>query len=130
MVTFKHFYVRKVMLMKYSYAFVAMPGGFGTLDEISEAATLMQTGKIQDFPLVLIGTEFWGPWIEAMRTTMLAAGTIEEADLGLLQVTDSIEGAAAMIHNVATTKFGLSYAPKMQRRWWMGEFGALRQKED
>jgi uncharacterized protein (TIGR00730 family) len=126
MVTFKHFYVRKVMLVKYSYAFVGMPGGFGTLDEISEAATLMQTGKIQDFPLVLIGTEFWGPWIEAMRATMLAAGTISESDLDLLQITDSIEGAAAMIHKVGMTKFGLSHAPKLRRRWWMGEFGGRR----
>ena len=129
MVTFKHFYVRKVMLMKYSYAFVAMPGGFGTLDEMAEAATLMQTGKILDFPLVLVGKQFWDPWIDAMRTTMLAAGTIDADDLGLLRVTDSVEEAAAIVHSVATTKFGLSYAPKVKRRWWMGEFGALRQRE-
>jgi len=128
MVTFRHFYVRKVMLMKYSYAFVAMPGGFGTLDEISEAATLMQTGKIEDFPLVLVGREFWGPWIEAMRTTMLAAGSIDESDLGLLHLTDSIQEAAALIRDAATMRFGVSYAPKVKRRWWMGEFGALRRE--
>ena len=60
-ITFRHFFVRKVMLVKYSYAFVALPGGFGTLDEIFETATLIQTGKIRDFPLVLMGREFWRP---------------------------------------------------------------------
>jgi uncharacterized protein (TIGR00730 family) len=128
MVTFKHFYVRKVMLMKYSYAFVGMPGGFGTADELFEAATLIQTGKILDFPLVLIGTDFWGPWIDAMRHTMLTHGTIDAADLGILQVTDSVEDAAKHIHNVATTRFGLSYAPKVKRRWYLGEFGGLRRR--
>jgi len=126
MVTFKHFYVRKVMLLKYSYAFIAMPGGFGTADEVFEAATLIQTDKIKEFPLILVGTKFWGPWLDAMRHTMLANDTIDAADLGILHVTDSIEDAAKHIHNVAITRFGLGYAPKVRRRWWLGEFGGLR----
>jgi uncharacterized protein (TIGR00730 family) len=123
MVTFQHFYVRKVMLMKYSYAFVCMPGGFGTMDELFEAATLIQTGKVQNFPLILVGSKFWGPFVEAMRATMLAEATIDPKDLGMLWVTDSVEEAAARIHDVAIQRFGLRYAPQPKRRWWMGEFG-------
>jgi uncharacterized protein (TIGR00730 family) len=122
MVTFKHFYVRKVMLMKYSYAFVGMPGGFGTADELFEAATLIQTGKIHDFPLVLVGKDFWGPWLQLMQRTMLDQGTISPRDFGVFHLTDSVEEAAAMIHHAATTRFGLAYAPKMKPRWYLGEF--------
>jgi uncharacterized protein (TIGR00730 family) len=122
MVTFKHFYVRKVMLMKYSYAFVGLPGGFGTLDEIFEAATLMQTGKILDFPLVLVGTDFWGPYLDAMRHTMLAEATIDERDLAVFHCTDSPEEAANYVREIGTSRFGLSYAPKAKRRWFLGEF--------
>ena len=74
-ISFRHFFVRKVMLVKYSYAFVAMPGGFGTLDEVFEAATLIQTGKIRDFPIVLVGREFWQPLIDFMRGRLVAEGT-------------------------------------------------------
>lgn len=123
MVTFQHFYVRKVMLLKYSYAFVCMPGGFGTMDELFEAATLIQTGKVQDFPLVLVGAKFWGPLVGAMRETMLAEGTITPEDLRMLFVTDSVEEAADRIHQIATKRFGLGYAKRPKRRWWMGEFG-------
>jgi uncharacterized protein (TIGR00730 family) len=123
MVTFKHFYVRKVMLMKYSYAFVCMPGGFGTADELFEAATLIQTGKIKDFPLVLVGKDFWSPWIDIMQQKMLGESTIGQEDLGILTLTDSIDEASDLIHNVAITRFGLSYAPKVKRRWYLGEFG-------
>jgi uncharacterized protein (TIGR00730 family) len=125
MVTFKHFYVRKVMLVKYSYAFVIMPGGFGTADEMFEAATLIQTGKILSFPVVLIGRSFWTPIIEAMRATMVAEATISPADLELFHLTDSVEEAAALIHEAALTRFGLKYRTEkpMRRRWWLGEFG-------
>ncbi len=67
-ITFRHFFVRKMMLVKYSYAFIAMPGGFGTLDEIFEVATLVQTGKIKQFPIVLMGREFWAPWSDSCKT--------------------------------------------------------------
>jgi uncharacterized protein (TIGR00730 family) len=119
-VSFRHFYVRKVMLVKYSYAFIAMPGGFGTFDEVFEAATLVQTHKIRDFPLVLIGREFWAPLIDMLRNTMLVEGTIDEHDFNMLRVTDSPEEAVAHITSVATTKFGLSFEPR-KRRWFLGE---------
>jgi len=67
-ITFRHFYVRKVMLVKYSYAFVALPGGFGTLDEMFEVATLVQTGKVKEFPIVLLGQEYWRPLTDFVRT--------------------------------------------------------------
>src|SRR5579862_7555232 len=71
-IEFKYFFVRKLMLVKYSYAFVAMPGGFGTLDEIFETAVLIQTGKIKDFPLVLVGKAYWQPLLEFLRGRLLA----------------------------------------------------------
>src|SRR6185503_15752208 len=74
-VTCRHFFVRKVLLFKYSYAFVALPGGFGTLDELAVALTLVQTGKVEHFPIVLIGTEYWRPF-SAMVDAMAADGTI------------------------------------------------------
>jgi uncharacterized protein (TIGR00730 family) len=121
-VTFRHFFVRKVMLVKYSYAFVAMPGGYGTMDEIFETATLIQTGKIKDFPVVLVGTEYWSPLVAFMRSTLLGAHTIDAKDLDELVVTDSIETAVAQIRDAAVRKFGLKYAAaRPGRRWWLGE---------
>jgi uncharacterized protein (TIGR00730 family) len=122
MLTFRYFFVRKVMLVKYSYAFVGMPGGFGTFDEIFEAATLVQTGKIKDFPIVLMGVDFWTPLVEYMRTHLLAAGTINEDDLSMLCVTDSVQEAASIIREAAIRKFGLKYAePPVRRRKLLGE---------
>jgi uncharacterized protein (TIGR00730 family) len=79
-ITFRYFFVRKVMLIKYSYAFVALPGGFGTLDEIFETATLIQTGKIRNFPLVLIGTDYWEPLLAFMRDRLVAQRTVDPED--------------------------------------------------
>jgi hypothetical protein len=104
---FQYFFVRKVMLVKYSYAFVVMPGGFGTLDEIFETATLIQTGKIRDFPIVLMGTSFWTPLVGFMRDTLAKAGTIDEADYRRMLVTDSPEEAVEHILRVAMDDFGL-----------------------
>ena len=120
-VTFRHFYVRKVMLVKYSYAFIALPGGFGTLDEITETATLIQTGKISNFPVVLMGTEFWRPFLDFLRGPLLKEGTIDAADLDHFLVTDSPDEAVDHVKNVAMKSFGLTYAPKMRRRWFLGE---------
>jgi uncharacterized protein (TIGR00730 family) len=120
MVTFQHFFVRKVMLVKYSYGFVALPGGFGTFDEVFEAATLIQTGKIRNFPVVLLGTSFWLPLLDEMRSTMLPRHAITDADLDRLSLTDSPDEAVAHVLDVATRTFGLRYrAP--QRRRWLGE---------
>ncbi len=114
-ITFQHFFVRKVMLVKYSYAFIAMPGGFGTLDEIFETATLIQTQKIRNFPLVLMGTAFWRPLLEFLRADLVPAGTIDPEDVHRIQVTDSPSEAAAAITEVATRQFGLTYAAGLPR---------------
>ena len=118
--TFRHFFVRKVMLVKYSYAFVALPGGFGTLDEVFETATLEQTGKLRDFPLVLVGSEFWRPLVGFLRT-LVDAGTIDPADLERLRVLDSPAQAVTDIADIGMRRFGLTYGPRMRRRWFLGE---------
>jgi uncharacterized protein (TIGR00730 family) len=120
-VTFQHFYVRKVLLVKYSYAFIAMPGGFGTLDEIFETATLIQTQKIKNFPLVLMGKEFWGPLLDFLRGRLVLAKTIDPLDAERILVTDSPEEAVQSITDVAMHQFGLTYGPKMKRRWFLWE---------
>ncbi len=120
-VNFDHFFVRKVMLVKYSYAFVALPGGFGTLDEVFEAATLIQTGKIRDFPIVLLGVGFWQPLIDFLRDTLSQQGTIELRDLELIRLTDSPEDAIQFIRETAMQRFGLTYGPRAKRRWFLRE---------
>ncbi|HBH03522.1 MAG: Rossman fold protein, TIGR00730 family [Candidatus Rokubacteria bacterium RBG_16_73_20] len=120
-ITFEHFFVRKVMLVKYSYAFVALPGGFGTLDEIFETATLIQTGKIEHFPLVLMGVEYWEPLLAFMRDRLVARGTIDERDLDRVIVTDSAAEAVEEIADAATRRFKLTFVPRARRRWYLGE---------
>jgi uncharacterized protein (TIGR00730 family) len=112
--TFDYFFVRKVMLVKYSYAFVVMPGGVGTMDELFEAVTLIQTRKILEFPIVLMGIAYWQPLID-MLNRMVEAKTISAADLKLVMVTDSIDDAMAHIRKHAVEKFGLRPAPKRSR---------------
>jgi len=97
LVNFRYFFVRKTMFIKYSYAFVIFPGGFGTLDETLEALTLIQTGKISHFPVVLFGKSYWGGLYHWLRDTVLAAGNIAAPDLELMQLTDSPEEAAAAV---------------------------------
>jgi uncharacterized protein (TIGR00730 family) len=120
-VEFRYFSVRKMLLEKYSYAFIAMPGGIGTLDEIFETSVLIQTGKMKEFPFVLVGTEFWGPLVSYLREGLLTAGTIDEADTRRWIVTDSPEEAVALIRDRAMTQFGLTYGPRARPRWWLGE---------
>jgi uncharacterized protein (TIGR00730 family) len=96
-VEFKYFFARKTMFVKYADAFVIMPGGFGTLDELFEALTLIQTGKIRDFPVVLVGTTYWQGLIDWMRATQLSAGAITEADIGLLKLTDDADEVCNII---------------------------------
>jgi uncharacterized protein (TIGR00730 family) len=120
-VEFRYFFVRKMLLEKYSYAFVAMPGGIGTLDEIFETTVLIQTGKMQEFPFVLMGKRFWAPLIDYVRDGLLAAGTIDAADVSRWIVTDSPDEAVAVIRERATRQFGLTYGPRLKPRWWLGE---------
>ncbi|MGB3769981.1 MAG: TIGR00730 family Rossman fold protein [Rhodococcus sp. (in: high G+C Gram-positive bacteria)] len=96
-VNFRYFFVRKTMFVKYSQAFVCMPGGFGTLDELFEALTLVQTRKVTRFPIILFGTQFWGGLLEWIRTTLIDAGTVSERDLELIRCTDSVEEAVRWI---------------------------------
>jgi uncharacterized protein (TIGR00730 family) len=88
-INFHYFFVRKTMFVKYAQAFVIFPGGFGTLDELFEALTLVQTGKISNFPIILFGTKYWSGLLSWLRETVLAEGNISEADLDLIVVTDS-----------------------------------------
>ncbi len=103
---FRYFFVRKVMLVKYSYAFVVLPGGFGTMDELFEALTLIQTGKIQNFPIILMGTAYWQPLLEFLHR-MVDIGTIGDTDPDLFYITDSVDEAMAHIQKHAVERFGL-----------------------
>ena len=96
-IQFEHFFVRKVMLVKYSSAFVVMPGGFGTLDEAFEVATLMQTGKLDHFPIVGLGGDFWTQLRKFARETMLESGVISEDDIAFVHPVDSIDEAMRVI---------------------------------
>ena len=113
-VEFRYFFVRKVMLVKYSHAFIALPGGYGTMDEIFEASTLIQTGKISDFPLILMGADYWAPLLAFLRDTMVPDGTISEEDYTRLVVTD--EPVEAVDHILASVgrQFG-DAMPKPRR---------------
>jgi uncharacterized protein (TIGR00730 family) len=105
-VTCRYFFVRKVLLFKYSYGFVGLPGGIGTLDELFEALTLIQTRKIEHFPIVLIGTRYWRP-LHVMLRQLAKAGAIAQADLDLLLITDSLDEAMAHLQSNAVERFGL-----------------------
>ncbi|WP_442784933.1 TIGR00730 family Rossman fold protein [Chryseobacterium sp. MYb264] len=94
---FDYFFVRKVMFVKYSQGFVVMPGGFGTLDELTEALTLIQTNKIGKFPIVLVGSEFWSGLLDWFKETLLKEGMIHEDDLDLYRVVDTADEAVAHI---------------------------------
>jgi uncharacterized protein (TIGR00730 family) len=118
-VTCHYFFVRKVLLFKYSYAFVALPGGMGTLDELTEALTLIQTGKIEQFPVVLMGVDYWQPFTNLLKQ-MLASRTISPSDLDLMLVTDSVPEAMAHIEQHAIHRFGLQRRAPTPRRW-LGE---------
>lgn len=97
LITFDYFFVRKVMFVKYSQGFIVMPGGFGTLDELSEALTLIQTKKIGRFPIVMVGRKFWAGLLDWIKKTLIADGMISEEDLDLFNVVDSPEEAVQVI---------------------------------
>jgi uncharacterized protein (TIGR00730 family) len=110
-----------MLLEKYSYAFVAMPGGIGTLDELFETSVLIQTRKMKDFPVVLVGRSFWTPLVEYLRASLLAAGTVDAEDIQRWVVTDSPAEAVEIIRERALRQFGLTYGPRAKPRWWLGE---------
>ena len=96
-IEFRHFFARKVMLVRYASAFVIFPGGFGTLDELTEALTLIQTGKIHDFPVVLVGTDHWTELLGWMRRHLLDSGYVDGADLRLIHLTDDPREVSAIV---------------------------------
>jgi len=108
-VTMEHFFVRKTLLIKYSYGFIIMPGGFGTMDEMFEALTLIQTKKLSSFPIVVMGSEFWAE-MRQFIDAMLAGGTISPEDLNLIKWTDSVDEAVAHLQEHAVKQFGLRLA--------------------
>jgi uncharacterized protein (TIGR00730 family) len=120
-IEFPYFFVRKLMLLKYSYAFIAMPGGFGTLDEIFETAVQIQTGKMPGFPMVLLGKNYWSPLVGYLEDTLLREATIDAEDVERLIVCDSPGEAVEVIRERTTKEFGLVYGPRMKRRWYLGE---------
>ncbi len=95
--TFRYFFVRKTMFVKYSCGFVVLPGGLGTLDELFEALTLVQTGKVTRFPVVLVGRDYWSGLLDWIRTTVLGAGKISESDVLLLTLVDTAEEAVEAV---------------------------------
>jgi uncharacterized protein (TIGR00730 family) len=122
MLEFRYFFVRKLMLVKYSYAFVGLPGGLGTLDEIFEILTLIQTGKVSEFPVILMGKAYWAPMLEFMFETMQEQRTVTADELEHLIVTDDPEEALAHIRHSAQRHFGSLRPPAGVRPWrWLAE---------
>ncbi|MGH7584398.1 MAG: TIGR00730 family Rossman fold protein [Gemmatimonadales bacterium] len=119
-VTCDYLFVRKVLLFKYSYAFVVMPGGMGTMDEMFEALTLIQTGKIEPFPVVLIGTEYWAP-LRVFLGDMIDRGTISAADMRLILFTDDVEEMARHLQKNAVARFRLHERRRPKALPWLGE---------
>ncbi|MBP9187359.1 MAG: TIGR00730 family Rossman fold protein [Bacteroidia bacterium] len=121
-IEFKYFFVRKTLLTKYSYAFVIMPGGWGTMDEMFEALTLIQTGKIQEFPVVLFGKEYWKSLI-ALIDDMVFNKTVSAAEIKeYLLITDSIDEAIMHIKKHAIGKFDLKTTTIVKPKKWLGEW--------
>jgi uncharacterized protein (TIGR00730 family) len=112
-ITFDYFFVRKVLLIKYSYAFICLPGGFGTMDEFFQTLTLIQTKTITQFPIILFGKEFYKELADLMAD-MVKAETINPEDLQLVLITDSVDEAMQHIHKYITA----NYKIKPRKKWW------------
>ncbi len=123
---FKYFMVRKFMLAKYSYGFIAMPGGFGTLDELFNVLTLIQTGKMKDFPVVLMGMDYWKPLRTLIEETLVDSRTIDGEDTKFLTFTDDPVYAAKFISELAQKKFNLKARPHK----FLGEPTSLYKRPD
>ncbi len=103
---YRYFFARKTCFLKYSIGYVGFPGGYGTLDEIFEAVTMIQTGKITSFPLVLFGTDFWRPMLDWIGDTVLGDGKISPADIELFQLTDDVDEVVHLMQQAEAEKFG------------------------
>ncbi len=119
-VEFRYFFVRKVMLVKYSCAFVVLPGGFGTLDEVFETLVLIQTGKIHHFPIVLMGKDYWQPIVDFVRKDLVERGAISPEDLDLVLFTDDPDEAMVAIERAKAEHSG-NFAKKRKPFWWLWE---------
>jgi uncharacterized protein (TIGR00730 family) len=117
---FKFFFVRKMMFVKYATAFIVFPGGYGTLDELFEALTLIQTGKVKYFPVILFGSAYWGPLVGWLRDTVAAERKINAPDLELFRVTDDPAEAVRMVIEARTSKPADTYAPTLQTSEYAG----------
>nr|MCH9817250.1 LOG family protein [Actinomycetes bacterium] len=106
----RYFFARKTMFVKYACGFIVLPGGFGTLDELFEALTLVQTQKVTTFPVVLVGSEYWAGLIDWIGTALEEEGMISPGDLDLIDVTDSPEEAVQIIKNAESTRLALTAA--------------------
>jgi uncharacterized protein (TIGR00730 family) len=115
-INFRYFFVRKTMFVKYAEAFIIFPGGFGTMDELFEALTLIQTGKVRDFPVVLMGKAYWQGLLDWIRNSLLAEGKISPDDVDLVLVTDSPEEAVRTIVDCYEHNCSLSGHPSRRRR--------------
>ncbi|MDB5389556.1 MAG: ygdH [Planctomycetaceae bacterium] len=130
MILFRYFFVRKVMLVKYSQAFIIMPGGYGTLDEAFEAMTLIQTGKVYNFPVIFMGVDYWTPLFDFLRNTMLENQTIDKHDINRLVLTDDVSKVVEQLSTCPSkpTIESSAYIPSREwphfapKRWrWFGE---------
>lgn len=119
-VNIRYFFVRKVLLSKYSYCFVVLPGGYGTLDEFFEALTLIQTDSIKQFPVVLFGREYHSKLYDHLKH-LVEVGTIAVKDINLFLLTDNIEEAVSHIDKYAVKKFGLKQVKRIRPLAWLGE---------
>jgi uncharacterized protein (TIGR00730 family) len=119
-VTMKYFFVRKVLLLKYSMCFVVMPGGAGTLDELFETVTLIQTGKVKDFPILLYGKDYWKPMLEQIDR-MIAEGTIGREELKFVFVADSVDEATELLQDQLVEMWQEAHKRKDAPKWWFLE---------
>src|SRR5262249_8426201 len=107
------------------YAFIALPGGFGTMDELFEVATLVQTGKVQQYPMALMGKAYWEPMLGFLRERMVTEKTIDPGDYDRILVSDDPDLVVSSLTEVAMARFGLSYGPQARRWWVFGEWGEV-----
>ena len=120
---FHYFFMRKYWFAYLAKALVVFPGGFGTLDEMFEVATLVQTGKVHDFPLVFVGRDYWRPLIDFVTGRLVTERAIDPADAGRFIVSDSPEEVVDTITDIAMKRFGLTYGSRAKPRWYLGEWG-------